>query len=181
MAFVIQGLYQNESVLLHCLSGKHRSGCFASFVIALLDGITVDDAMTFYFEKRPLPEKNDQKVVKKFALRHGLQGILKDMSRKHMYQEMLRRIGRSESSGGARRIIPPEPKKMPHPNFGRSESSAGSGGQGSGVPKHQGRRKPRGSIAHDIGDPEDDDSPAAPPKKTGRVMLKARPKWESRL
>ena len=177
-------------MLLHCLSGKHRSGCFASFVIALLDGITVDEAMTFYFEQRPLPGRHDQRVVRQHTSRHGLREILSDMNRKLMYQEMLRSIGRAESSGGAgssgakeesANPIPPEPKKMPHPNFGRSESSAGSGGQGSGVPKHQRRPlgKPRGSVADDIGDPKDDDSPAAPPKK--KVVLKARPKWLSRL
>ena len=89
LGFVIEGLHRGESTLLHCKQGKHRSGVFVSCVLALVFKWSLDAAMQFYFNARPLARNRDQWIVNAIAEKLELQDLLDEINRRGMFRTML--------------------------------------------------------------------------------------------
>ena len=65
-------LIAGGKALVHCRQGKHRSGTFASVVLAVLLDLSLDDAVEMYFRERPLVLKRDQAIVWKIIAKRGI-------------------------------------------------------------------------------------------------------------
>ena len=77
---VFSGLLHGENVLVHCFRGRHRSGGFVIFCLALIMGWDLETARDAYFSRHQDIHAGDRAIVQK-ALSHGggLQWILQDM------------------------------------------------------------------------------------------------------
>ena len=73
---VLKNLCRGNKVLLHCKRGKHRSGAFAALIIALVLGISMEDALPCYFHHRGLSETHDQMRCRDAAEKSGLEDFL---------------------------------------------------------------------------------------------------------
>ena len=77
---VFGALLHGENVLVHCFRGRHRSGAFAIFCLALIMGWDLETARDAYFTRRPDFDARDHAIVQKVLdHRGGLQGILEEM------------------------------------------------------------------------------------------------------
>ena len=77
-------LVATGTVLVHCRQGKHRSGAFASVVLAVLLDLPLDEAVKMYFQNRPLPLNRDQNIVWKIINNRGIREWL-DGFRRHFH------------------------------------------------------------------------------------------------
>ena len=77
---VLGALLHGEHVLAHCFRGRHRSGSFVIFCLALIMGWDLETARDEFFRRRPDFTARAFTIVQK-VLTHdgGLQWILEDM------------------------------------------------------------------------------------------------------
>ena len=133
--FVLQGLGEaNSNTLLHCKSGRHRSGSFGSLVLALVEGTSFKQAMEKYFEVRQLTQHQDQNIVKTLAHRLDLQSVLESLRSKKVVHSVL--VSMIERMTYRILKLPPPPPPIPPPPPPRPRGSValhfheGSGAQG---------------------------------------------------
>ena len=105
-------LVATGTVLVHCRQGKHRSGAFASVVLAMFLDLPLDEAVEMYFQNRPLPLNRDQNIVWKIINNRGIREWL-DGFRRHfhisaLFEEAIEKK-RKKTSEAAR----VQAKKMP--------------------------------------------------------------------
>ena len=131
---VLGGLLHGENVLVHCFRGRHRSGAFVIFCIALIMGWDLNTARDEYFGRRPDFSVHDHEIVQK-VLSHqgGLEWALEDMRAQDWCKnavEVLLNLSRVPSLRGAEDGLIPfdawphlpetpscvQPKAMPCPS-----------------------------------------------------------------
>ena len=88
---VLGALLHGENVLVHCFRGRHRSGAFVIFCLALIMGWDLETARAEYFRRRPDFTPKDRAIVDK-ALMHkgGLQWMLEDMQGQDLCQHAVK-------------------------------------------------------------------------------------------
>ena len=99
--FCLTASAESNDVLAHCLSGRHRSGAFASLIVALLNGTSYNDGLDTYFEKRQLLSQRDVDKVRGIAEKLGLCILVESI--------------RSEYSELISKTVTPRPSSAPPP------------------------------------------------------------------
>ena len=127
----VQAFREEQVVLLHCYSGKHRSGAFCSLLAAFMDQNFIEGGMQTHFDQRPLNEK-DQGKVSGICQRLGLQEFLSALVREKFCEHEL----------GTMRAVKPQAKSRPgkplpqgwRPGSGLRTNAPSLTSSGSGVP-----------------------------------------------
>ncbi len=73
--FCTEAIQDGYSVLIHCRAGKHRSGAFASLLLALILGKDMEGAMDMYFGERGLAQAGRARC-RSACVYLGLQGFV---------------------------------------------------------------------------------------------------------
>ena len=141
---VFSALLHGENVLVHCFRGRHRSGAFVIFCIALIMGWDLETARDAYFGRRPDFDDKDRGIVHKvLAHKGGLEWILEDMRRqdwcKHAVQVLVNMSRVPSLRGCDEGLIPFDtpPRMPPEP-------------QNIAAPKARPCKKPRTSAESDV-------------------------------
>ena len=94
---VLKYMLEGLDTLVHCVQGKHRSGGFLVFVLALISGNDADDMINDYLKKDPVLRHHDSSCVfrvwKESNLRTVLEKARQDSEVKHMASEIHLRMG----------------------------------------------------------------------------------------
>lgn len=125
---VLSGLLHGENVLVHCFRGRHRSGAFIIFCLALIMGWDLETARSAYFSRRPDFDDWDRATVQK-VMDHkgGLQWILEDIRMQDWCQQAVKVLVRLSRMPDLRGIeeglipfdappcLPPDPARIVGP------------------------------------------------------------------
>ena len=94
---VLKYMLEGLDTLVHCVQGKHRSGGFLVFVLALISGNDADDMINDYLKKDPVLRRHDSgcvfRVWKESNLRTVLEKARQDSEVKHMASEIHLKMG----------------------------------------------------------------------------------------
>ena len=110
------------SILIHCRTGKNRSGAFGCFVFALLCGCTLDQARLVYMSRNRRVRGHDLHLASKIMRANDMSSALEHF---RLQEWVVNTIGNILHKIFAPSRAPyPAPKRMPLQRSGRSRSPA---------------------------------------------------------
>lgn len=113
--FVTRFLVEGSNVLVHCIAGKHRTGLFASTLLAFLTGCSFDEALQQFASKRSLTA-GDKYICNTMANELRLASWIESHRDFPPLASDVRAIG----------ALRPVPKRMPQPPGSRDHMPRGS-------------------------------------------------------